>query len=252
MDLEDRPELPAAFELAFVGAVEDLRRAVIALANQGAKEGTVIVADNQTDAKGCADKTWYGYGGNLHASIILQPDFDKDLDHEMLFVGVTSLGNAIAAHVSPMTALGYKWPNDINIAGNKIGSVWLDSGESQSGRWLAVSCSVNVRSGPEDLSLPALSILEAEGSTDLTANTLLESWSRQFVSLINLWSEHGFERIFSLWQIRHESIGKKFKLQHNGVSQEGKSVDLTPRGELVLLIADGSKITVSPRSIINS
>lgn len=252
MDPEDRPELPAAFELVSVGVVEDLRQTAITLANSGAEEGTVIVADNQTRAKGCTGKSWYGYKDNLHASIILQPDFDKDLDHEMLFVGVTSLGNAIAAHVSPMTALAYSWPNDINIAGNKIGSVWMDSGESQSGRWLAITCSVNVRNGPEDFSVPALSILEAEGTTDLTANTLLESWTRQFVRLINLWSEQGFDKIFTLWQVRQESIGKIFELQHNGVLQEGESVDLTPQGEIILLIADGSKVTVSPRSIINS
>ena len=207
---------------------------------------------NQTAARGCQNRLWQGYEKNLHASILLRPEFDQDKDHEMLYVGATSLGNAIAAHVSPMTALSYSWPNDISIAGNKVASLWLDQGQSASGRWLAVTCSVNVRQSPDDFSLPALSILEAEGSSDLTASVLLESWTRQFVRLINLWSDQGFEKIFRLWQVRSESIGKTISLKNKESMEQGEIIGITEKGDMIATLASGSEIEISTQAYMNS
>lgn len=251
MMVDHLPQLPAAYELISVGEVENLREVVAELAGKGAAEGTIILAENQTRAIGCAGKPWQGYKGNLHASIILQPDFDPGLDYEMLFVGITSLGNAIAAHVSPLTALAYSWPNDINIAGNKVGSMWLDRGNFESARWLAITCSVNIQKGPAGFTLPAISILEAEGSTDLTANTLLESWARQFVRMINLWSDKGFDPIFSLWQIRTEVCGRQVKLQINDSWIEGVAEAVTSSGDIVVNLSDGGQSTISSRAYMN-
>ena len=250
MHSESLPQLPAAFELVCVGEVENLRHVVSNHAREGAIEGTVITAENQTKGLGCLGKAWCGYRENLHAAIVLQPEFDPGQDQQILFVGVTSLGNAIAEHVSPMTALAYSWPNDINIAGNKVGSVWLDHGQSPSGRWLTVTCSVNVRHSPEDFSIPAMSILEAEGTTDLTAGILLESWTRQFVRLINLWSDQGFGKIFGLWKVRSESIGKKISLPGNGGELEGESVGITEDGDIILKLADEKEVTVSTQTVM--
>lgn len=252
MQSEGRPQLPAAFELICVGEVENLRDSVSDLARDGAVEGTVIMAENQTKTLGCANKAWHGYAENLHAAILLQPEFDPERDQEMFYVAMTSLGNAIAEHVSPMTALAYSWPNDINIAGNKVGSVWLDHGQSATGRWLTVTCSVNVRHSPDDFNIPAMSILEAEGTTDLTANILLESWSRQFVRLINLWSDQGFEKIFGLWQVRSESIGKKIELPKDDGLVAGEIVAVTEHGDIILELRDKRQILVSARTVMNS
>lgn len=251
MSVDHLPQLPAAYELVSVGEVESLREVVAELAQKGAAEGTILLAENQTRTLGCAGKPWQGFKGNLHASIILQPDFDPALDNEMLFVGITSLGNAIAAHVSPMTALAYSWPNDINIAGNKVASIWLDRGNIESARWLAITCSVNIKKGPGGFTLPAISILEAEGSTDLTANTLLESWARQFVRMINLWSDKGFGHIFSLWQVRSEIVGKQMKLQLDGATIEGVAKEVTSSGDIVVKLSNGGQTTVSSRAYMN-
>lgn len=252
MHPDSRPQLPAAFELICVGEVESLRESVSDLARDGAVEGTVVMAENQTNALGCLDKAWHGYTENLHAAIVLQPEFNPVQDQEMLYVAMTSLGNAIAEHVSPMTALGYSWPNDVNIAGNKVGSVWLDHGQSEAGRWLTVTCSVNVRHSPDDFSIPAMSILEAEGTTDLTANILLESWTRQFVRLINLWSDQGFGKIFGLWQVRSESNGKKITLPSDDGLVAAESVGITEQGDIIVILPDKKQITVSTHTVMNS
>lgn len=252
MHSDSRPQLPAAFELICVGEVENLRDLVSDLARDGAIEGTVVMAENQTKALGCLDKTWHGYTENLHAAIVLEPEFDPEQDQEMLYVAMTSLGNAIAEHVSPMTALAYSWPNDVNIAGNKVGSLWLDQGQSATGRWLTVTCSVNVRHSPDDFNIPAMSILEAEGTTDLTANILLESWTRQFVRLINLWSDQGFEKIFGLWRVRSESIGKKITLPSDDGLVAGEVVGITEQGDIILILPDERQITVSAHTVMNS
>ena len=92
----------------------------------------------------------------------------------MALVATVAMGNALATHLTPMIALGYKWPNDLLIAGHKVGAVWLDSGESNDSPWLCITASVNIHSSPEDFAIPAISVSEAEGGTELRSKPCLK------------------------------------------------------------------------------
>lgn len=196
--------LPAAYESEWLGDVACLRRIAQQRGEEGAAEGTLLIADNLDRATARAEKKWQGYCGNLHAAILLQPDVPESRYHELLIVGLVSLGQAISAHVSPMTALTYSWPNDINIARNKIASMWIDYGRSTEQRvpWLSLTVSVNIAHGPSDFSIPAMSLHEAEGNSEIDRDTVLTSWARQFVSFLNQWDERGFTHSLNFWKTR--------------------------------------------------
>jgi len=232
-------ELPAAYVLIEVGEVDDLRDTARKLADQGAEEGTILFAMSQRKPKGIGGKAWNAYPDNLHASIILEPEIPADQYHQMLYVAMVSLGNAVAAHVAPMTSLGYGWPNDLRIAGNKIGSVWLDVGTRESGPWLCITCSVNVRHGPEDFSVPAMSILEAEGSSALTAADLLQTWAKQFITEINAWAERGFSHTLAAWRVRAEFASQEATTELQGRTIKGQYKSITDQGQMVVQGADG-------------
>jgi len=243
--LAQKIELPAAYVLVEAGEVDDLRQYAAGVAAAGAEEGTIVYAHSQRQPKGIGGKPWMAYPDNLHASIILEPEFAADRYHEMVYVALVSLGNAVAAHVSPMTALSYGWPNDLRIAGNKIGSIWLDAGTNASGPWLSLTCSVNVRHGPMDFDMAAMSILEAEGSSDLSAVGLLETWAKQFITQINDWAERGFSHTLSAWRVRAEFIGEQVHIERQGKVIEGQYMSVTEAGEMELQGHDGLSSLIS-------
>ena len=213
---EFKPELPAAYELIEIENVSCIKSRAAEMAHYGAEEGVLLWAKNQQNGIGRLGSTWYSKKGDLHCSIVLRPDFSVDHYAELLLVASISMGNALAAHVSPMTALGYTWPNKITIATHTIASVWIEY-DKRDPAWLTVSCAVNVFNTPDDMSLPAISVLEAEGSTNINSGILLESFCRQFITLINQWSEDGMTSIVNKWKIRAGEIGNKITLfTHRG------------------------------------
>ena len=201
-----KPELPAAYHLVEVDRIPCLRSYAADLAVQGSDEGTIIHATSLSSASGYNTKSWIGEEGNLHGAIILRPEFSVSEYNQLLFVGLVSLGNSLATELAPMTALSYGWPNDLYIAGFKVASVWVDYNKDITNPWLTVTCSVNVKTSPSRLSGEAISIYESEGTCDLTNIDLLEGWSKQFISVINTWSEKGFPHILALWKLRAEYI----------------------------------------------
>lgn len=201
------PELPVAYELVEEDQVENLKHTAAQLADGGAEEGTLLWVKNQTNGTGRSGSRWVCGTGDLHCAIVLRPEFPQNQFADMLLVAAVSMGNALAEHLSPMTALGYIWPNKITIAGYTVASIWVEF-QNQDAGWLTVSSSVNILTSPEDFSVPAMSVREAEGITDLDSGTLLKSYARQFITMINNWSENGMASIVDLWKIRGSAAGK--------------------------------------------
>ena len=210
------PQLPAAYEYVFFEEVESLADKSAELANNDANEGCLIWSLNQKNAQARPGKSWVCNDGDLHCSIILRPEFATGDYYQMLVVAIVSLGNSIASYVSPMTALGYRWPNDICIANHKIASIWLQHGESSETDWLTITLSVNVLNAPEDSKINAISIREIEGTTDLTNKRLLESFAREFIKQINNWSQRGYQYIFDQWRMRLQDNDQTITLVEDG------------------------------------
>lgn len=251
VDQNGKAELPAAYEIRRQGVVASLRQTAITAANQGAEEGTIIVAENQTQATGCGDKTWRGLNGNFHAALVLQPDIPSTRYHELLIVAAVSLCHSIAEHIAPMTALSYGWPNDVLIARHKIASFWMDQGQytdlSESRPWITLTHSVNIAAAPEDMQLSSMSIHEAEGDTGLDVELLLESWARQFIAQINDWSDKGFEHTMKLWRSRINVDGALVNLQLGEELVSGSVSGINMQGDLEVAVGDDRIRRVSVR-----
>lgn len=239
------PELPAAYELVFYEQVESIRDTAKELANREHDEGLLIWTSNQTNSYGRLNKNWVCSDGDLHCSIILRPDFESDKYYQILLIAIVSLGNSIASHVSAMTALGYNWPNDVNIANHKIASIWLDQGRSKNGDWLAISLSVNLKDSPQDQTFYAMSIRQAEGITDLTNKDLLEAFAREFIKQLNNWADRGFAYIYNQWKIRLQNIGEQIELQTSSGCHHGRIKGVDAHGNIQLETTDGDVIKIT-------
>ena len=93
------------------------------VAKEGAVEGTVVVAQEQTGGRGRLGRKWISPPGSLSLSIILRPT----LVYLPRLIMVASL--AASHSIEAVTGLEtqIKWPNDILIRGKKVCGILVRS-----------------------------------------------------------------------------------------------------------------------------
>ena len=111
-----------------VSSTNDL---AIGMAEEGAPEGTVVVALEQTAGKGRYGRHWVSPAGGLYLSIILRPDVPFDKLWQTAFVSSLAACEAIG-EVSGLAAR-IKWPNDVLLNGRKVCGILVET-RSASGR----------------------------------------------------------------------------------------------------------------------
>ena len=218
-------------------------------AANGAAEGTVYVADEQTAGRGRSDHAWHSAAGEgLYLSALVKPALPL-LDALLL-----SLATGLAAWqaVSETAALDVdlRWPNDLMLGGRKLGGILVetavDSGEQAQLRYAVIGVGINLhqRTFPPNLVALATSLdLEADAATSRTELILgflraldleltrLESRS-DTAALLARFTEH------STW-VR----GKRVHVPEQG-GYTGTTAGLDSRGFLLVNADAGSQRTV--------
>ena len=88
------------------------------LAMNNVENGSVVISEKQTDAKGRSGKTWESPLGGIWLSIILQPH----VDYSKLPLITLATGVAVAKAMEKIgiKSAEIKWPNDIIINNKKV------------------------------------------------------------------------------------------------------------------------------------
>jgi BirA family biotin operon repressor/biotin-[acetyl-CoA-carboxylase] ligase len=124
-----------------------------------AEEGTVVLAQQQTNGRGHGKNCWESeIGKNLLCSILFKPTFLYPANQFFLSM-VVSLGifDFVASEVNDVKI---KWPNDIYISENKIGGILIENtimgnqmSDSVSGIGLNINQETFVSNAPNPVSL---------------------------------------------------------------------------------------------------
>lgn len=204
-----------------------------------ALQGLVLMAKEQGAGYGRNEKAWESPIGNLHTSIIINPDAPLENVAQVSFVTAIALGNVLA-EILPESKIQYKWPNDLLVDGKKIAGILL---EYISG-WLVIGVGLNVEVTP-NIENPVTSI-KLSGNNDLKAEQLLEKFVLSLDKSLKLWKKSGFTPIRDSWMKRafkHNeritvNLGKEQISGIFGGLDSGGNLELITDGE-VRLIASG-------------
>jgi BirA family transcriptional regulator, biotin operon repressor / biotin---[acetyl-CoA-carboxylase] ligase len=161
----------------------------IEAAARGAAEGTLFVADQQTQGRGRGGHSWHSEPqSSLLFSFIVRPKIQAA---DALWLSLTT-GVAVSHAVRQHTGLqpDLRWPNDLLLNGKKFCGILTElSTDGAAVRHAVIGIGVNVNqpSFPEDLSSIATSLRIESGRqwsrTDLLAS-LLKSLNTEYNSLI--------------------------------------------------------------------
>jgi BirA family biotin operon repressor/biotin-[acetyl-CoA-carboxylase] ligase len=119
-------------------------------AQQGAAQGTVVHADQQTGGRGRNGRQFCSPPGGLYFSLILRPELEL-VDFPLLTLAA---GVGLCRGISKTTGvqLQLKWPNDLYFADRKLGGILTESGPLRAGlpEFVVVGVGINVVAPPED------------------------------------------------------------------------------------------------------
>lgn len=110
--------LPALEIHAAVDSTNDVARA---RAEAGAPQGATVLADEQTQGRGRRGRVWRSDPGqSLILSMVVRPD---TMGAESVLSIRLGLATARAIEEVAPLAVGVKWPNDLLVAGRKVGGM---------------------------------------------------------------------------------------------------------------------------------
>ena len=212
-------------------------------ADDGASEGTIVTAEEQTKGRGRLGRSWHSPAGmGIYISIILRPSFKPEDAPGVSLMTALALADAIAE--LGVHDVKIKWPNDILIGGKK-GAGILTELSADRGRinHLIVGVGINVihksEDFPDDIRSIATSLWRVL-KHKVSRVELLASFLAHFEKEYVLYSKDRLKKSHKRLVAHSSLIGQPVTVQSGKNMIVGIARDITATGALVLQTADGA------------
>lgn len=247
----DSAGLPEGFALQHARTVGSTNDEVAKLALEGAPSGTMLLADRQTQGRGRLGRNWQSFSGNLHASILLRPACSMRAASQLSLLAGVALCDVLAAHGPDDLALRLKWPNDVLIGGAKVAGILLESAAGKDGLvdHVIIGLGMNVTRTPDGLDYPVSSLAE-EGLPSLSPEAWLRAFAARLAIRLDRWREDGFADVREAWRDRSYGLGERIRLRLDQDQIEGRFVDLTEEGAILIQRADGTRLEMTAGDVV--
>jgi BirA family biotin operon repressor/biotin-[acetyl-CoA-carboxylase] ligase len=222
------------------------------LASRGAKEGTAVVADEQTAGRGRLQRTWTSpKGAGLYFSILLRPKISQDRWSLITFMAALAVSDALQEACELKTEI--KWPNDLLAGERKICGILAEIIETEAGRAIVLGIGINLTSEayPKELVGQAVSVAEAAhrpvGRDEVLA-ALLRALTRRYA---NLKEPDGASRVIEEWMSRSSyGEGKLVRVTNGDERLTGITRGLEKDGALRLETESGVIKTIRAGDVV--
>ncbi|MBC7224444.1 MAG: biotin--[acetyl-CoA-carboxylase] ligase [Anaerolineae bacterium] len=232
-------------------AVESTNTALLALAAQGAPDGAVAVAEYQTGGRGRGSRRWWAPPRTcLLFSILFRPAFPLPPAQSHQLTMLCSLATCDAVAAVAGLSLALKWPNDLLLAGRKVGGI-LTEGSFTGGRLSHVVVGVGLNVNVDFAARPAGADAQelaglAEEATSLMAHlgrpvdrtALLRAILERVDARYRRLGEG--ERFHEEWSQRLATLGQQVRVHTGTETLVGVAEAVDEGGALLLRLGDGS------------
>jgi BirA family biotin operon repressor/biotin-[acetyl-CoA-carboxylase] ligase len=207
------------------------------MAEDGAEEGSVVIAEYQSGGKGRLGRSWASPAGvNLYCSVILRPLIQPASAPQLTFLSVIAVARAIE-QLTPLEAR-IKWPNDILINGKKVAGLLNEmSAETDKINFVILGIGVNLNMTqeqfPAGLRQPATSLfIESGARVDRTVFTRI--MLQELDALYTVFLAEGYAPARKEWLERSRLEGAFVTVTDNGAVRSGRVKGIDGYGALLL------------------
>ena len=219
------------------------------LSMQEIEDGSVIISEKQTAARGRSGKPWESPLGGVWLSIVLNPH----VDHSKLPLITLATGVAVAKTLEKIGVENpeIKWPNDIMINGKKVCGILTEAIAKFNTIesviiGVGIDANLDIEEFPEELK-EGTTTLEKELGRKGSENLLIKLFLEEFEEISELFDHEGYEEILKEWRKRSYSIGKIVEVREPfnknydayvlGISREGALIVEKIDGTLTKVIS---------------
>lgn len=210
-------------------------------AKEGVKEGTVVVAEEQTVGRARLGRAWINPPGVLAASIILHPEMSQLIRLSM--IGSLATSRCIEKATGLSTTI--KWPNDVLVRRKKISGILLESAlRGQSVDWAVIGIGINVNFDPKnyaEIADIATSLSVELGKEISPLNVLIHLLTE--TEQLYLALRKG-EPVYQEWRAKLETLGKEVQVKTGTEVEKGLAESVDEDGALMLRRSDGNLIRI--------
>ena len=200
------------------------------------QNGTVILAETQTQGRGRLSRPWASPPGGIWMSIILKPKIPLAKVYQINMFVCVAVSKAIFSLLGLET--GIKWPNDLLIRERKICGILMEV-SAEVGRldYAVVGLGINANVRLSDLS-------EEWRSTTIACEVGHEVSRSDLIQRILLEIEEAYEKMGSIeiyeeWRRRSITISRAVRITSNSGDIVGVVEDLAEDGALLLKTEGG-------------
>ena len=203
------------------------------LCSQGALEGTIVLADYQSQGRGRFRRKWVARPGEaLLMTVLLRPDGGAESANLITIMGAVAVASAIGALYAIRTRI--RWPNDVMIGDRKVAGVLVERDTA-----FALLLGIGVNTGRHPEAPAATSLAEhAAGPVDrdeLAARIAAELDKRYLALLAGKRGE-----LEKDWREISFTLGKRVGLTSGQRTFHGEVVKLSLEG-ITIRFASGRK-----------
>jgi BirA family biotin operon repressor/biotin-[acetyl-CoA-carboxylase] ligase len=214
------------------------------LADDGAEEGTTVIADAQIGGRGRRGRAWSSPPGvNLYCSVVLRPAIRPHEAPQLTFLSAVAVARAIESTTALKPEI--KWPNDVLINGRKVAGLLNEMSAETDGInfvILGIGVNLNMTSGqfPGDLRTPATSLLLEQGRAVNRAQfaaTMLGELDSLYLDFLH----HGFGPVRDEWQRHCNAYGREVVVSEADVETvRGMFDGIDGEGAMLVRFPDGT------------
>ena len=212
------------------------------LGEDGAAEGVLVVADEQTAGKGRSGRHWTTPPGSAIAmSVLLRPRIAP----ERISMVTLVMGLAVAKAVRVLYGLDalIKWPNDVVVNGKKICGILTEmSAELMAVNYIVIGVGINsnMKEFPEEIRTTATSIA-LELGRDVSRARLIAEVMKHFETLYRSFLETSdLSGIMSDYNTILVNIGRRVRVLEPGNEYSAKALGIDRNGRLLVRTDEGT------------
>lgn len=220
------------------------------IAASGCREGTLVIADNQTKARGRLGREWLSSKSQgIYMSVILKPDISPE---KILILTITASVAVVRAIEKVLKVkLGIKWPNDIIVNNKKVCGILTEMNtQSDKINFVVMGIGINVVNDendfPEEIKKTATSLKNYVKiqEVDLYRIKIIQAILKELELLYTYINSQNTIYIINEWKKYSITLGQKIFVISGDSKIKGVAKDILEDGKLVVEIDNNKEIKI--------
>jgi BirA family biotin operon repressor/biotin-[acetyl-CoA-carboxylase] ligase len=186
------------------------------IAEQGARDGELVIADSQTEGRGRLGRRWVSPPNvNLYLSLVLRPKLPPARAPQITLMAAVALAETLKSFLPVPPSI--KWPNDIIVNGKKLAGILTEVNcGTDSVEFVILGIGVNVNYPvdlmPEEIRQRATSVL-VECQNKVNREDLLQRLIQHLDRCYGEIEENGFAPLAPRWEAYFGWRGQRVRIE---------------------------------------